>query len=180
MVLETTNKNYKTLRNALDQAYNRASKGKGAERHADGKPFEDQPILTIQRGLGSTHFALGQIMKKATELIKFDGDAAKKELLDIMVYAAAAWIYLDENEPEYPSGQVSVRDIEYGVQEHHVTPTTTEPPHLTPLEEAIAVKVAEHKAAKHLSLTLAGQQNRLVSTDLKGKPSTTHRYGELT
>ena len=98
--MEIINENYKTLKIALDAAFNRAAKGKGADRHANGRPFDQQPILSIQRDLGSTQFALGQIMKKTTELTKFNDDDAKKELLDIMVYAAAAWVYLDQREKQ--------------------------------------------------------------------------------
>jgi hypothetical protein len=88
---------YKVLKEIFDEAYERASTGKGAERHGLGLPFEQQPILQIQRACGSIHFPIGQILKKAPELLRFDTAKAKQnELLDIMVYAAGAYLYLEE------------------------------------------------------------------------------------
>jgi len=87
---------YDELLYALMKAFERASEGKGAERHGMGLPFNEQPIMQIQRMLGGIEFPLGQIMKKAPELNHFQPDEAQKELLDIIVYAAASYSYLDE------------------------------------------------------------------------------------
>lgn len=41
--------NYGRLEEVLAKAAEQASAGKGAERHADGQRFEDQPIMWIER-----------------------------------------------------------------------------------------------------------------------------------
>lgn len=84
---------YASLRAVLDEAHAQAAHGKGKARHANDRPFEQQPILEIGRMVGSG-FALGQVMKKAQEAIgmvsRGENDAAVKELLGAIVYAASA------------------------------------------------------------------------------------------
>jgi hypothetical protein len=70
--------------------------GKGAERHADGKPFDCQPMMEIGRMVG-IGFTLGQAMKKAQEASRMDNDAAKRELLGAINYLAGAYLLLEEN-----------------------------------------------------------------------------------
>jgi hypothetical protein len=82
---------FEVLRDALDQA----QIGKGAERHADGQPFTEQPALTITRAVG-LGFPLGQAMKKIQESQRMDPDAAKRELLGAINYLAAAILYLEK------------------------------------------------------------------------------------
>ena len=88
-------KNYKRLAGVLESAFNRAQKGKGRERHASGEAFHEQPICTEVKyfGIGCLLF---QIRKKAQEVPRLAKEAAKKELYDIIVYAAAACIALEE------------------------------------------------------------------------------------
>lgn len=94
---------YAPLNRVLQLAYERASSGKGGVRHGGkGVPFVDQPIMDIQRSHGTPHFALGQIQKKADELVRLENTQARKELLDIMVYAAAAYLFLEEEEKNQP------------------------------------------------------------------------------
>ncbi len=88
---------YSGLRECFEEAFTRASKGKGVERHGLGLSFTDQPILHIPRTLGNTGFTLGQIMKKAGEASHMEKDRAINELLDIMVYAAATVLFLRED-----------------------------------------------------------------------------------
>ena len=86
---------YQSLINVLDQAYNRASAGKGRERHATSEPFYEQSIVTE----GKHFFIVGnlqQIRKKAVECLRLDMNAARNELLDIIVYAAASVIIIDK------------------------------------------------------------------------------------
>ena len=98
---EFTNPNYETLARILKMAYEQASGGKGKERHANGKSFDDQPIMTITRnkGLG---FPTGQAEKKLGEactLLKLKGkDAAIRELLGVINYTAAAIAHIENME----------------------------------------------------------------------------------
>ena len=82
---------FSVLRDALDQAQS----GKGSERHGNGQPFTEQPILTITRAVGRG-FPLGQAMKKIQESQRMEDDAAKRELLGAINYLAAAVLFLDE------------------------------------------------------------------------------------
>jgi len=92
---------YETLRDILDAAYKQASAGKGRERHANDKPFHDQPIMHIarKRGIG---FPLGQADKKSEEaqgmIERGQVDAAIRELLGSIVYTAAAIMLLKERD----------------------------------------------------------------------------------
>lgn len=88
---------YELLADALVQALEQAQSGKGKERHANQKPFTDQPILEITRmvGLG---YPLGQAMKKAQEASRLPSHMAKAELLGAINYLAAAFISIEECE----------------------------------------------------------------------------------
>ena len=88
---------YFPLFQVLNDALNQAQVGKGAERHADGQHFTDQPVLSITRAVG-LGFPLGQAMKKIQECQRMDPDAAQRELLGAINYLAAAVLYLEENE----------------------------------------------------------------------------------
>jgi hypothetical protein len=83
---------YGSLRVVLEEAFKRASCGKGKERHARGKEkFEDQWILRGARiyGSGGLYF---QINKKLEESFKMSGEQRVNELLDCINYCAAAII----------------------------------------------------------------------------------------
>lgn len=87
---------YKTLRLALDAAFDRAAVGKGAERHADGKPFDEQPLFTISRHRGHG-FILGQVDKKLDEAPRLQSQIAyANEVLDCIVYLAALYALILE------------------------------------------------------------------------------------
>ena len=92
---------YEPLFLALKAAFEQSSAGKGKARHANGKPFSQQPIMEIGRmvGLG---FHTGQVCKKAQEATSMaargDDGAARAELLGVIVYAAAAWLLVGEKE----------------------------------------------------------------------------------
>jgi len=79
---------YEVLANIMHRAYEQAALGKGKERHANDKPFHLQPIA-----IGAQHFGIGstlfQMFKKAEECQRLPADAAVRELLGAMVYAAA-------------------------------------------------------------------------------------------
>jgi hypothetical protein len=90
---------YECLANILIEAHDQAARGKGAERHANGKAFEDQPILTIARQEGAG-FLTGQVLKKVDEargmVERGDAAAARREFLGAIVYLAARVRLLDE------------------------------------------------------------------------------------
>ena len=93
---------YASLRGVLDSALAQASGGKGAERHANGLPFEDQPIMQITRLLGEHPVAAlaYQVIKKTVEagkLYKLKGpEAAMQEMHGAINYAAAVVLRLQE------------------------------------------------------------------------------------
>lgn len=91
---------YSKLRDILDRAYEQAASGKGKERHANGKPFDKQPIAEIGRMVG-TGYNLGQAMKKAQEAqgmaSRGDKDKAAHELLGAINYIASAIMLIEES-----------------------------------------------------------------------------------
>jgi hypothetical protein len=87
---------YRNLKDALDKSYAQASKGKGKERHADDKPFEEQPIFWIEEHFKS--FQLGQAVKKIHESQRLSTDRAIAELQGAIVFLAAKIINLKKSE----------------------------------------------------------------------------------
>lgn len=90
------NQDYLPLLNVLLEAHAQAASGKGAERHANGRPFVDQPIFQINRAIGSAHGAIYQVAKKAEESAKMQPEKACAELMGSIVYAAASIILIRE------------------------------------------------------------------------------------
>lgn len=92
---------YEPLRDALLQAYDQSARGKGVQRHANGRDFDRQPIMEIGRMVGPG-FQLGQAMKKIQEasgmIGRAEGGAAIRELLGAIVYTAAAVNLVQEME----------------------------------------------------------------------------------
>ena len=90
---------YEKLRNVLERAYDQAAVTKGAERHANDRPFHEQPMQAIadRRGIG---FILGQVDKKTEEgqgmIDRGENEAAVRELLGAIVYLAGAVIFLEK------------------------------------------------------------------------------------
>lgn len=87
-----TNSKYQSLLNVLEEALSQASCGKGKDRHADNQPFEEQPIIWIEKHFHS--YQLGQAVKKIHESQRLDTDAAIRELLGSINYLAAKIITL--------------------------------------------------------------------------------------
>ena len=83
---------YDSLENVLDRAFEQAAHGKGWERHGGSKPFDGQPMQSIQDLVGEG-FALGQAVKKIQESQRMETDAAVRELLGAIVYIAGAIIH---------------------------------------------------------------------------------------
>jgi len=93
--------NYSALAGVLREAHAHAAKGKGVERHGNGRGFNEQPIMEIPRLLGgSPEGQLYQIMKKAQEangmVKRGEREAAIRELLGAINYAAAAVLTIRE------------------------------------------------------------------------------------
>lgn len=88
--------NYLRLQAVLDEAFNQAAYGKGAERHAQSKPFEEQPMQKLIELYG-TGFALGQAGKKMQESQRMDVEAAVRELLGAINYIAGVVIHLEKS-----------------------------------------------------------------------------------
>ena len=87
---------YDSLRDVLTRAYTQAASGKGHERHAVCKPFDQQPMqeLISLYGVG---FALGQAAKKAQESQRLPAGRDVAELLGAIVYLAGAVIWLERH-----------------------------------------------------------------------------------
>lgn len=86
---------YEKLADVLIRAYTQAAAGKGRERHANGQPFEDQPMSRINRQLGSIDGFIYQAQKKSLEAKRLPTERAKAELLGAINYLAGAVIALD-------------------------------------------------------------------------------------
>lgn len=85
------------LRHQLLRAYKMVAEGKGQVRHGAGRAWNDQPIITISRTVGSG-FAVGQAMKKLEESTRMDDAAAVWELLGAIGYICAAVQIIEEGE----------------------------------------------------------------------------------
>lgn len=83
---------YSKLKEVLNRAFNRAAFGKGKERHSSGETFDRQPIILLNKMLGTNHGALFQALKKILESGRLPQDRAVNELLDVIVYVAASII----------------------------------------------------------------------------------------
>lgn len=88
------NLQYFKLFDTLMEAYDQAAEGKGKHRHEDPVPFEQQDIVreALYCGLAGP---ICQIRKKAKESLRLDLDAARRELLGCIVYAAGAIAAID-------------------------------------------------------------------------------------
>ena len=89
------NDNYHALAAVLARAYEQAAKGKGAVRHADGRPFTEQPMQSISELLGTHEGLLYQAMKKIQESNRLEKEPAIRELLGAINYLAGAIIFLE-------------------------------------------------------------------------------------
>jgi len=89
-------KRYECLGNVLTRAYDQAATGKGATRHGQDMPFDEQPMQVLL-GLFGVGGALYQAGKKMQESQRMTHDAAIRELLGAIVYIAGAIIYLEKN-----------------------------------------------------------------------------------
>ena len=86
---------YEHLEHILVCAYEQAAKGKGAERHADAKPFGEQPMQTIAKSYGSVDGMLFQVSKKLHESRGLPAGRAQAEVLGAIVYSAGVHLAYD-------------------------------------------------------------------------------------
>ena len=87
---------YNKLFAVLMQAFEQASGGKGKERHAKaGVAFEEQPMVTINKQLGSIDGFIYQAHKKSLEAKRLPDGRAQAELLGSINYLCGAVIALD-------------------------------------------------------------------------------------
>lgn len=94
-----TAEGYELLADVLVRAYEQSSAGKGKERHATGLPFHEQPIVRGAKdyGPGGPLFQVGKKSREAFGMIqRGQNDAAVRELLGAIVYAAAAIVALED------------------------------------------------------------------------------------
>lgn len=92
---QPTPAHYLSLQAVLDEAFNQAAFGKGAERHAQSKPFEEQPMQKLIELYG-VGFALGQAGKKMQEAQRMDVEPAVRELLGAINYIAGVVVHLEK------------------------------------------------------------------------------------
>lgn len=90
----TVKPGYETLAGVLVEALHQAQSGKGHERHANGLPFEEQPMASINETLGSIDGYLFQAHKKSMESRVLPHDRAVAELLGAINYLAGAVLHL--------------------------------------------------------------------------------------
>lgn len=87
---------YERLAKTLYRALEQAQSGKGKERHANDKPFLQQPIMEIGRMVGPG-YQIGQAMKKGQEAVRLPTvERQVAELLGAINYLAAAVLLLEE------------------------------------------------------------------------------------
>ncbi len=94
---------YESLADVLDRAFAQAAAGKGAERHACSRSFNEQPMQSISALLGSHTGLLYQAMKKIQESERMDTQAAVRELLGAINYVAGAIIFIEAKKPSADS-----------------------------------------------------------------------------
>lgn len=90
---------YEPLFSELIEALKQSQDGKGKERHANDKPFMDQPIMDLSRMCGPGGPAQ-QVMKKTQEALgmckRGEPDRAINELRGAIIYAAATILTIKE------------------------------------------------------------------------------------
>lgn len=85
---------YRSLAGILVDAYHQAQSGKGKERHANGLPFEDQPMQTISGMLDSDKGMAYQACKKIVEATNMQSlPAFEREILGAINYLAGMIIF---------------------------------------------------------------------------------------
>lgn len=88
---------YEELEDVLERAYQQAAAGKGAERHATGQPFHEQPMQTISDLIGSADGLAFQAIKKIQESKRLPTrESQVRELLGAINYIAGMVIFIEK------------------------------------------------------------------------------------
>lgn len=87
---------YETLAAILQRAHDQAAFGKGAKRHANGLPFDQQPMQRLCQSYG-VGFALGQAAKKSEESQVLPPGADVAEILGAINYLAGAVLHIERH-----------------------------------------------------------------------------------
>lgn len=74
---------YEALTDVLHEAIDQAAHGKGLERHADDRPFHDQPIMRETQAVGLGYPA-GQARKKILEAVRCCDDHPERSIADLL------------------------------------------------------------------------------------------------
>jgi hypothetical protein len=93
---------YEALTDVMTDAIHQAAYGKGLERHADHRPFHDQPILRETQAVG-LGFPAGQARKKILEAVCCCDDHPERAIADLLGainYTAALVIAIRANRVE--------------------------------------------------------------------------------
>lgn len=94
---------YEQLESILNEALEQAAAGKGKERHANERAFEDQPMQLISKLLDDNHGLAFQAIKKVQESLRLPDDRAIRELLGAINYIAGMIIFLRETAKSTPN-----------------------------------------------------------------------------
>ena len=86
---------YHDLFHVLVTALRQAQEGKGATRHANSRPFDEQPIMVVADMVGEG-FLTGQAIKKIQESQRLDVAGAIEERLGAINYLAASILRLQK------------------------------------------------------------------------------------
>lgn len=90
---------YEKLHDVYRDAHDQAAYHKGAERHANDRPFHKQRMQTISEGLNTADGMAYQVVKKVQEGLQMsDAGARRRELLGALNYLAGVVIFLDSKE----------------------------------------------------------------------------------
>ena len=95
------NSDYEVLRDVLDRAFEQASGGKGKERHAQNRPFDEQPMQQISELLSTDGGMAYQAIKKIQESRRMPETERKvAELLGAINYIAGMIIYVEKQDEQ--------------------------------------------------------------------------------
>ncbi len=88
---------YEQLASVLQAAFAQAAHGKGAERHAGGQPFHEQPMQQISELLGNVDGMAFQAIKKIREARGLPTvEAQVRELLGAVNYICGMVIFIQD------------------------------------------------------------------------------------
>lgn len=126
---------YESLAEVLYRAFGQAADGKGAQRHGNGLPFDQQPMQSLQRSFGPG-FALGQAAKKIEESQGLPLAAAVHEMLGAINYIAGAVIF-QERSVAAAQAAASAGDSQPGSGLNRSSVPVSHPGKLTPVDFAL-------------------------------------------